>query len=295
MSSGQYYYFVAGLPRIGIDDAKLQIEPEAFLEQAATQLTDDDLKLLKLLTLEDGIKTLSALLFKQEAPADRPGFYEAAFWSEFGEFARLRVENREAPVPKQFKDLPPFLLKRCVEFLSLEEPPARIMVEHGFYQDLFSFAAAHSNRFVSAWFEYRRQSRNVVLAINGRAHELDYARWLIGEDELNDKLAHGRGVDFGIGKSSPVFDAHLRAYEQNSVLYRERAYDILSWKWIDSHNFFQYFSIDRVLGYFAQLLILSRWMRMDVNLGKEVFYDTLNTLQNSFSFPPEFAIKQKNK
>ena len=295
MSSGQYYYFVAGLPRISIDDAKLQIEPESFLEQAATQLTADDLKLLKLFTLEDGIKTLSALLFKQEAPPDRPGYYETAFWSEFLVYARLRVENREAPVPRQFKDLPPFFLKRCVEFLSLEELPARIMVEHGFYHDLFRYAEGHSNPFISSWFNYRRLSRNIVLAINGRAHELDYARWLIGDDELTDKLAHGRGVDFGIGKSSSVFDAHLRAYEQNSVLYRERAYDILSWKWIDSHNFFQYFSIDRVLGYFAQLLILSRWMRMDVNLGKEVFYDTLNTLQNSFSFPPEFAIKQKNK
>ena len=38
MSSGQYYYFISGLPRIGMDDAKLQIEPDAFMEQAAGQI-----------------------------------------------------------------------------------------------------------------------------------------------------------------------------------------------------------------------------------------------------------------
>jgi len=295
MSSGQYYYFIAGLPRISMDDAKLQIDPEGFLEQAARQLTDDDLRLLKLLTLEAGIKALSALLYNQEPPADRSGYHDAAFWSELISFARLRMENREAPIPRSIAELPPLFLSNCVEFLGLEESPKQVEFEHNLYKDLFAFAAAHPNRFISQWFEYRRKSRNVILAINGRAHELDYARWLIGDDELTALLAAGRGVDFGIGKSEAIFDEHLKAYEQNTVLYRERAYDILSWKWIDSHNFFQYFSIYRVLGYFAQLLILNRWMSMDSDQGKEIFFDTLNSLQNSFSFPSEFAIKQKIK
>ena len=80
------------------------------------------------------------------------------------------------------------------------------------------------------------------LALNGRTHELDYAPWLVGDDELTQQLATGRGSDFGIGKSNDIFDDYSRAYEQNTVLPRERAYDALAWKFIDDLNFFQYFS-----------------------------------------------------
>lgn len=274
----------------------MQIEPAEFIEQASTQLTEYDMSLLKLLTLEPGIKILSALLYREESAEEGfRGYYAADFWQGLIELARLSLENPKTPIPKEYRKLPPAFLRLIMEFLSLEEPPQRLGFEHQLYQGLFEYAQAHKNTFIRDWFEYLRIARNIVLAINGRAHELDYARWLIGDDELTLLLAAGRGVDFGIGKSSAVFDEYLRAYEQNTVLYRERSYDILSWKWIDSHNFFEYFSIDRVLGYFAQLLILTRWLAMDINLGKEVFFNTLQTLQSSFSFPPEFAIKQKNK
>lgn len=295
MKSGQYYYFISGLPRLSMEDSKLQIEPAVFLEQAAGQLTEYDMKLLMLLTLETGIKTLCQLLYKEHPEEVTAGYYSIEFWQDFIEAARLRVENKRSPIPRCYGELPDFLLSNTVEFLSQEEPPPRLGFEHSQYAGLFEYAEGHKNAFIRDWFNYRRQARNIVLAINGRNHELDYARWLIGDDELSQNLATGRGMDFGIGKSNDLFDSYLRAYEQNPLLYRERTYDILSWKWIDQHNFFQYFSIDRILGYFAQLLILSRWMSMDLNLGKEVFFDTLQQLQDSFSFPAEFAIKQKNK
>ena len=294
MLRGQYYYFISGLPRISMEDTKLQLDPVSFSQQASTQLSKADRKLLDLLDLEASIPLLTSLLYKEEMQ-DLPLPFDKNYWEAFWEYARHKSENKAAPTPERFKDLPDFILSLSLEFIAMEEKPDKLLFEHSFYKGLYEYAKEQRNGFLSAWFEYRRKARNVVLAINGRKHELAYAQWLIGDDELTQKLALGRGSDFGIGKSSEIYEAYSRAYEQNTVLYRERSYDILAWKFIDSLNFFQYFSIDRVLGYYAQLLILSRWTSFDVDKGKQVFFDTLASLKQSFSFPAEFNIKQKIK
>lgn len=291
MSSGQYYYFVSGLPRISMEDTKLQLEPVSFVEQASSQLTKTDQKLLRLLDLEASIPILTSLLYKEE-PRDLPIAYNLSFWEDYLEFAHYNNEKKDAATPAKFKELPEVFLSLVLEFISLEEKPDKLLFEHRFYQGLYEFTAQHRNTFIKAWFEYRRIARNIILALNGRNHELDYAPWLVGDDELTKLLATGRGSDFGIGKSSEIFDDYYRAYEQNTVLYRERSYDILAWKFIERLNFFQYFSIDKVLGYYAQLLILSRWLSFDVQQGKQVFFDTLSSLRDSFSFPAEFNVKQ---
>ena len=292
MLRGQYYYFVSGLPRISMEDTKLQIEPVSFVEQASTQLTKADLKLLRLLELEVSIPILISLLYKEE-PQDLPIAYNQSFWQAFWEYALYKSEKKDAQMPAKFKEIPETFLSLVLEFIPLEEKPEKLLFEHRFYRGLYEFAAQHRNTFIKTWFEYRRTARNVILALNGRNHELDYAPWLVGDDELTQQLATGRGSDFGIGKSSDIFDEYSRAYEQNTVLPRERSYDTLAWKFIDDLNFFQYFSIDKVLGYYAQLLILSRWLSFDVEKGKQVFFDTLSSLRDSFSFPAEFNIKQK--
>jgi len=277
-----------------MEDTKLQIEPVSFIAQASTQLTKADQKLLKLLELEASIPILISLLYREE-PQELPIAYNQSFWEAFLEYARYKEENKDAPMPVRFKELPEAFLSLVIEFIPLEEKPDKLIFEHRFYQGLYEFAARHRNTFVRAWFDYRRTARNIILALNGRSHKLDYAPWLVGDDELTQQLATGRGSDFGIGKSSDIFEDYLRAYEQNTVLYRERSYDTLAWKFIDDLNFFQYFSIDKVLGYYAQLLILSRWLSFDVEKGKQVFFDTLSSLRDSFSFPAEFNIKQKTK
>jgi hypothetical protein len=294
MSRGKYYYFVSGLPRISMEDTKLQIEPASFVEQASTQLTKSDLKLLRLLDLEASIPILLSLLYKEE-PQDLPIAYDQSYWEAFVEYAHYKIENKDAAMPSKFKEIPEVFLSLALEFLPLEEKPDKLLFEHRFYQGLYEFAGQHRNTFIKTWFDYRRTARNIILALNGRTHELDYAPWLVGDDELTQQLATGRGSDFGIGKSNDIFDDYSRAYEQNTVLPRERAYDALAWKFIDDLNFFQYFSIDKVLGYYAQLLILSRWLSFDVDKGKQVFFDTLSSLRDSFSFPAEFNIKQKIK
>jgi hypothetical protein len=293
--SSQYYYFVSGLPRITVDDTKLTTSPQQFLEQAETQLGAADALLLKFMRLDADLDTLLDVLYKQDGEQRPLGAYPRQWWEGFPGVVNQKLENRDFTIPAPYDEVPAFVAQSIGTAMSAEEFPSRLALKHELLQGLYSEAADSANGFVREWYQHERLMRNILLAINGRKHELDYSPWLIGDDEITQKLATSKATDFGIGKDLELWEALNRAYEQNNVLYRERAYDVIRWKWIDSRNFFQYFNIDKVLGYYVQLCILSRWLELSVEAGGEVFFDTLNKLQNSFSFPAEFNIKQKNK
>ena len=196
-------------------------------------------------------------------------------------------------MPAKFKELPAFMEELSLELLALEDLPSYHKADHMFLSAFYEMAVAHSNQFISKWFSLDRDIRNILIALNGRKHNHPFADYILGSYELAELLIKSQAADFGLGKEYPIYETIWRIYDQNNLLYRERGYDVYRWKWIDDQNFFQYFSIDRILGYYCKLRILERWTQLDTDSGKSVFYEALTTLQNSFSFPEEYAIKSK--
>lgn len=291
----QYYYFIAGLPGISLDDTKLSYTPEQFRQDAAAQLSDKDFSLLMLLHLPEDMQNLLGYLYKDDRDPNPEGIYAREFWEEFRLYLLARVENRDLDVAPQFSGLPSFISDILVKALSCEDMPPREQVEHELLSGLFTFTAKHPNSFINKWFELQREIKNILAAINARHHNMEFAQYLIGDDEDVQNIAKSHAADLGLGKDHPVFDSIMRIWEQNNILYRERGYDIFRAKWIDQQNFFEYFNIDRILGYYTKLRLVNRWLKADANLGKEVFQDTLDKLENSFSFPEDFNIKIKHK
>lgn len=278
-----------------MDDTKQVFTPREFLEQANTQLGEEDALLLKFLKLDGDLEYLLDSLYKQDSTERPDGTYDRAFWDAYTEAVKLRLENRAKAIPAPYSEIPSFVVDIVVDALSQEEIPSRLVLRHNLLKGLYTSASESENGFVRQWYEHERLLRNILLAINGRRHDIDHTRWLIGNDEITLRLANSKAADFGIGKDMELWETLNRAHEQNNVLYRERSYDVLRWKWIDNRNFFHYFDIDKVLGYYLQLSILNRWMSLNPEAGSEVFFDTLNKLQNSFTFPAEFNLKQKIK
>lgn len=291
----QYYYFIAGLPAISMDDSKLAYSPEQFREQARAQLSEGDYRLIELLHLPSELANLLKVLYKKATDFGPEALYDHAFWQEFLDHHKHLISNPSVPEPPEYSAFPSFVGDMVIDLLKEEDLPPYPTAEHRLLQALFAFYAEHTNRFIREWFNLERNIKNILVALNGRNHKLDYAKYLIGEDDTVKNLAHSHAADFGLGKEHPLFDNVLRIYDQNNILYRERGYDILRNKWIDEENFFDYFNIDRLLGYYSKLRIIHRWLRADADLGKEVFHDTLNKLENSFEFPEDFNIKIKQK
>jgi hypothetical protein len=219
--------------------------------------------------------------------------HSLAFWQEFIAFMRRKAGEGNLGLPGEFRTLPGFIHEIVLNQFRQEELPPLLKTEYELLNAYYACCAGSPNRFLRAWSNYNRDLRNILIAINGRHHKIDYAPWLISANDLTEQLRRSNAADFGLGKEHELFENLLRIWEQNNILYRERGYDILRWKWIEAQNFFQYFNIDRVLGYWCKLSILDRWVNLDPGLGKDLFQDTLDSLENSFTFPQHFNIKSK--
>ena len=293
--SQEYFYFVSGLPNIGFEDSKLAYSPEQFRIEAKAQLSSTDYRYLEFLHLGEDIKNLLSLIYKSKPELNQESLFHLDYWESYIAFIRDQGENRSLAIPALFASLPSFISPVIGNVLSQEDIQPYAKTEHELITAFYQWAAIHSCEFINKWFALDAHIRNILAAINGRKFDLPYAQYLIGENDTVDKLGKSHAADFGLGKDDLLFDSLIRIYEQNNILFRERGYDILRWKWIDNQNFFNYFNIDRVLGYYCKLRILHRWVKADPNYGKEVFHDILNALENSFSFPEEFNIKSIRK
>ncbi len=291
----QYYYFIAGLPAVSMDDTKLIYSPQQFRIDAVAQLSNQDMELLYLLHLPEDLGNLLNILYKIGKDNSSEGLHSDEYWTGWLEFLRAKSENKDLARPEAYQNLPDFVERIILDAIAAEELPDFGVTEHALLSAFHSYCEQHSNSFVSAWFAHERNIRNILLAINARHHELPFAQYLIGNDETVQNLAKSHAQDFNLGKDHPLFDPLIRIWEQHNILYRERGYDVLRAKWIDNQNFFEYFNIDRILGYYTKLRLVSRWINADPDHGKEIFQDTLDKLENSFSFPEDFNIKTKRK
>ncbi len=291
----EYFYFISGLPNISFEDTKQVLTIEQFRIEAKTQLSASDFSLLAIMHLPQDLDNLLAVLYKTKTGLNPEGLFAESDWENYLAYLKAVMDNPRLECPAEFSALPQFVSDTISKVLNQEDRQELIVTEQELVEQFYAWAAKHHNQFIVQWFAYDAHLRNILSAISGRKFNLPYAKYLVGKDETVDKLAKSHAADFGLGKADELFEALTRIYEQNNILFREKGYDVLRWKWIDNQNFFNYFNIDRILGYYCKLRILSRWLKADPNLGKEVFHDTLDALQNSFSFPEDFNIKSVKK
>jgi hypothetical protein len=283
------------LPNITIEDTKLPWTPEEFLAEAKNQVSNTDYRLLEILHLPMDMDNLLRILYKSNKDPNKEGLYEDSFWEEYLAFLRNMIDNPELKTPAEFEVLPDFIKEIVINALQQEELQPLPQTELALLKKFYAWTAKSSNEFIKDWFAFDAHLKNILTAINGRKFNLPYAQYLIGESETVEKLSKSHTADFGLGKEDDLYNALVRIYEQNNILYRERGYDILRWRWIEDYNFFNYFNIDRILGYYCQLRILARWIKSSPESGKEVFNTILSDLNNSFSFPEDFNIKSTQR
>ena len=291
----QYYYFVTGLPALNIDDNKVQINTSDFLMQAHQHLSAGDFRLLTLLCLPEDSELLLRIIYGSVNENVTPDECSLTFWQNYVELMKKKAADPGVALPKEYRAYPDIFHATVLEIFQAEEMPSYLDSQHKLLETVYDYCSSLPNKFLKHWFELNRDIRNILTAINGREHNIPFAKYLVGTGGLVAKLAQSHAADFGLGKEHELFESVYRIWEQNNILYRERGYDLLRWKWIDSQNFFNYFNIDRILGYYAQLRILERWQGMEPTLGKEVFHDTMDNLVNSFKFPEQFNVKLINK
>ena len=147
--------------------------------------------------------------------------------------------------------------------------------------DFYAAALRQRNRFLREYFRFDLNLRNAkVRYLNaqlGREPDQDV---MTGEDpEAEDVDIDGFRFTGGEFEEALKVDNILA---EKDLVSREKGLDDLLWDKIDSLATFHYFDIEAVLAYIAKLHIVTRWLNLDEEVGRDVFRRLLKDVRGTY-------------
>jgi hypothetical protein len=274
MEKRQYYYLVAGLPDLVLDQAKLPFSTATFKEELHRHLHPEDYRLVRYLFLPADNRNLLRTLRKEEGEWDESGRYSPD---------ELAAALREP-------ELLPSYMQQFIPAFQQEMPVINGMSwENQLTSLYYDYVLSDTEGFLHEWFTFERDLRNLLAALSARRNKLSLEGQLIGDYQLTAAIRSSHARDFGVSGEYPYIE-RLIQWEDNHWLEREMALDAIRWNYIDELNTFHYFSVEILLGYLIKLFLLERWTPLDRAKGEEDFKRLVGDLEQSFDFPNEFAI-----
>ena len=147
--------------------------------------------------------------------------------------------------------------------------------------DFYAQALRNRNRFLREYFRFDLNLRNAkVRYLNaqlGREPDQDV---MTGEDpEAEDVDIDGFRFNGGEFMEAAKVDAVL---SDTDLLAREKGLDDILWDKIDNLAIFHYFDIEAILAYIAKLHIVTRWLNLDEEVGRDVFRRLMKDIRGTY-------------
>lgn len=282
MNKRNYYCLVAGFPDLIPDDKKLHFSSVELRNYLREELHPADFELVKLFYLPWDHENIINLVFETEFEWDRRGNYSRETLEQFVDKKQLELIDSS--------EFPSYLID-FIEFFhdDEEEFPKTAAIKfltEGWYKTLVE----SGNSFVTKFAEFRQNMANIILALNGRKHDIPFEEAIIGDDEVTHALKRSKARDFGLANEINDIETIVQIFEIENILDRELKLDNHTWQFIDEATFFNYFTIEKVLGLVQKIFIVERWFELDKEKGQQIFNRLLEEIQSNFEFPEEFAI-----
>jgi|LSQX01.1.fsa_nt_gb hypothetical protein len=284
MNKKNYHCLIAGLPDLIPDDKKRYFSSAELRDYLLDELRPADFELVKLYYLPFDHENLLNLLFvDEEFQWDERGNYSRKAFEQLADKKQLENVN--------FSMFPPYFRRFVLLFHDEEVQFTRAGAMKFLTEDWYKFIFGSKNEFVKTFGEYKRNIVNIMLALNGRKHNIPFEDAIIGNDEIARMLKTNRSRDFGLTDDEfNDIENILQLYEIENLLERELKLDNYTWQFIDEITFFNYFTIERILGFVQKLFIAERWLELDKEKGQHIFKKLLEELESNFEFPEEFSI-----
>jgi hypothetical protein len=270
-----YYYLVAGLPDLLIDEGRLKASLESFREEFESALHPDDFELIKLLFLKYDHHNLTRFLKKN-----------FDLFSDKGNFSREFLEEQ---IKNPDDRIPAYMAEFIRKFKNSERDNAGVTWEAELEHDFIMYIEnTIQNEFVLDWFRFFHDFRNANTAIICRKHKISPDKEIVPYNHISQSLLRSNARDFGISQDFSYIEQILAAWDDPNMLERELMLDQIKWNWIDEHTFFHYFTIERMMGFALQLEMAERWLKLDKDKGKELFDKLVTNLGKQYELPEEF-------
>ena len=147
--------------------------------------------------------------------------------------------------------------------------------------DFYAAALRQRNRFLREYFRFDLNLRNAkVRYLNAQlGRELD-------QDVMTGEDPEAEDVDIdGFRFTGGEFEEALKVdniLADKDLVSREKGLDDILWDKIDSLATFHYFDIEAVLAYIAKLHIVTRWLNLDEEVGRDVFRRLLKDVRGTY-------------
>lgn len=275
----QYYYLVAGLPDITLDDGKLSYTVESFKTEIYPELTSKDKKVIDLFYLQYDNSNLLKLLRNKDAELNSRGIFSADELLELISSVK-EGDNTTSKYPSYFYKFLSVYLETPHEELPLPEDLL------SFYY--YDYAIKSDNKFVSSWFEFNLNVNNILTALTARKYKMEIAPNIIGDNNISEVLRTSNARDFGLSASLPYFDQLVRILDTDELVEREKRIDMLKWNWLEDESFFDYFTIEKLFVFLIKLEMIERWISLDKETGNQLFRQLIGSLKDEVQIPEEF-------
>ena len=259
-----YYYLIAGLPDISFDDSKAAFSLEQFRTEVFDALSAADRKVMDMLLLEDSCR----------------GFIGSERMEELVADVKAGEDKR--------KDVPAFMYTFVQEWVDESWRQKAAFAEDRLWALFYEYAMTAGNGFVRSWYEFNLNMNNIMAAITARKYSLDILKVIVGQNDIAHALRTSGARDWGLSQELDYFEDVVRLTEEDDLSQRERKADLIRWRWLEDHTFFDYFTVERLFSYMVRLGMVERWSSLDKEKGQQLFRELIGTLKDQTEVPAEF-------
>ena len=278
--SKYYYYLVAGLPELTLEDSKLSYTVADFKAELYPDLSDEDRRLIDLFYLKFDNANVLKLLKDKDAAIDSRGNYSAEELAEFISSLKDGDEVADAVFPS-------YLSTFIFEYFNATAEDD-FLYEDRLAALYYEYAMKCKNKFVSSWFAFNLTMNNILVALTARKFKMDIAPLIVGDTEVCEALRTSGARDFGLTGEVDFLDQLVKISETEELVEREKKINQLRWNWMEEATFFNYFTVERLFVFLLQLEMIERWISLDKEKGNQLFRSIIATLKDEVQIPAEF-------
>ena len=278
--SKYYYYLVAGLPELTLEDSKLSYTVADFKAELYPDLSDEDRRLIDLFYLKFDNANVLKLLKDKDAAIDPRGNYSAEELAEFISSLKEGDEIADAVFPSYLSTFISEYFNVTAEDDFLHEDRLAALY--------YEYAMKCKNKFVSSWFAFNLTMNNILVALTARKFKMDIAPLIVGDTDVCEALRTSGARDFGLTGEVDFLDQLVKISETEELVEREKKIDQLRWNWMEEATFFNYFTVERLFVFLLQLEMIERWISLDKEKGNQLFRSIIATLKDEVQIPAEF-------
>ncbi|MCX7726980.1 MAG: DUF2764 domain-containing protein [Chitinispirillaceae bacterium] len=280
--ANNYYYFVAGLPDLLLDEGKQPVSVVDFISEVEEHLTGKDLKRFKILRLPfDNINLIK--LIEKKDDFDKRGSIEP---TEL--ISGLKVPD----------ELPEYMRIFLDAFKENKPPHPGLILKEQLEWFFYEYVTEYPDPFIREWFTFELNLRNLLVALNCRRNiehlnalsterERAVTILVIGRNDFTEAILRSNAPDFGLGAQYSWVERVLSLPKDNLIEF-EKGIDNLRWDYLNDLTLFSYFRAETVFAFFIKLLIVERWKTLDSKVGKEKLDRLIEELKSSYSVPTVF-------